>query len=92
MLGKNLKYYRLKNNMTKKALADAIGMTPMAITNYENGNRQPNMDTIKALAKVLNISVTDFLANTGGKLQVLTVSLEKELSLELRIKSILKNL
>ena len=70
MLGKNLKYYRLKNNMTKKALADAIGITPMAITNYENDNRRPNMDTIKALAKVLNISVTDFLANTGGKLQV----------------------
>lgn len=69
MLGKNLKYYRLKNNMTKKALADAIGVTPMAITNYENDNRQPKMDTIKALAKVLNIRVTDFLVNTGGELQ-----------------------
>lgn len=69
MLGKNLKYYRLKNNMTKKALADAIGVTPMAITNYENDNRQPNMDTIKALAKVLNIRVTDFLAHTGDALE-----------------------
>lgn len=69
MLGKNLKYYRLKNNMTKRALADAIGVTPMAITNYENDDRQPNMDTLKALAKALNIRVTDFLANTGGELQ-----------------------
>jgi transcriptional regulator with XRE-family HTH domain/Zn-dependent peptidase ImmA (M78 family) len=69
MLGKNLKYYRLKNNMTKKALADAIGVTPMAITNYENGNRNPNMDTLKLLANALNIKVTDFLANTGGELQ-----------------------
>lgn len=68
MLGKNLKYYRLKNNMTKKALADAIGVTPMAITNYENGNRNPNMDTLKLLANALNIKVTDFLANTGGEL------------------------
>lgn len=68
MLGKNLKYYRLKNNMTKKALADAIGVTPMAITNYENDDRRPNMDTLKLLAKALNIRVTDFLANSGGEL------------------------
>jgi len=69
MLGKNLKYYRLKNNMTKKALADAIGVTPMAITNYENGDRNPNMDILKSLANALSIKVTDFLANTGGELR-----------------------
>ena len=69
MLGKNLKYYRLKNHMTKKALADAVGVSPMAISNYENDKRQPSMDTIKALAKALNIRVTDFLASTGGELQ-----------------------
>jgi transcriptional regulator with XRE-family HTH domain len=69
MLGKNLKYFRLKNNMTKKALAEAIGVTSMAITNYENDDRQPNMDTLKLLAKALNIRVTDFLTNTGSELQ-----------------------
>ena len=68
MLEKNLKYYRLKNNMTKKALADAVGVSSMAITNYENGSRQPNMDIIKKLAKALNVRVTDFLANTGSEL------------------------
>ncbi len=69
MLGKNLKYYRLKNNMTKKALADAVGLSSMAITNYENDSRQPNMDTLKSLAKALNIRVTDFMANTGSDLR-----------------------
>ena len=68
MLGKNLKYYRLKNNMTKKALAEAVGVSSMAITNYENDSRQPNMDIIKKLAKALNVRVTDFLANTGNEL------------------------
>ena len=68
MFGKNLKYYRLKNNMTKKALSEAIGVTPMAITNYENNERQPSMDTIKKLAEVLNIRVTDFLENNGSEL------------------------
>ena len=53
MFSKNLKYYRLKNNLTKAALASKVGVTPMAITNYENGDRRPDMPTIKALAKAL---------------------------------------
>lgn len=62
MFNKNLKYYRLKNSLTKAALASKVGVTPMAITNYENGNRRPDMPTIKALAKVLGVKTTDFLA------------------------------
>ncbi len=69
MLAKNLKYYRLKNNMSKKDLAEAIGVSAMAITNYENGSRNPNMETLKRLASALNIRVTDFLASTGSALQ-----------------------
>ena len=69
MLGKNIKYYRLKNNLTKKALADEIGVSPMAITNYENEDRTPNMETLKLLAKALNIRVTDFLENTGSTIK-----------------------
>lgn len=68
MLGKRIKYYRLKNKMTKKSLAEAVGITPMAITYYENNERKPNMDTLKLLAKALNIRVTDFLANQASEL------------------------
>ena len=62
MLNKNLRYYRLKKNLSKKELASLCGVTPMAITHYENGTRNPNMDTIKALAAALGTKVTDFLA------------------------------
>ena len=62
MFSKNLKYYRLKNNLTKAALASKVGVTPMAITNYENGDRRPDMPTIKALAKALGVNIADFLA------------------------------
>ncbi|MDY6315719.1 MAG: XRE family transcriptional regulator [Oribacterium sp.] len=61
MFSKNLKYYRLRNNMTKAALAEKAGITSMAITHYENGDRHPDMATIKALADVLGIRKTDFL-------------------------------
>lgn len=61
MFHKNLKYYRLKNNLTKAELAKRIGVTPMAITYYEKGERRPEMETIKALAKALGVKVADFL-------------------------------
>lgn len=62
MFSKNLKYYRLKNSLSKKELADRVNVSSMAITNYESGVRKPNMDILKSLAKELGVKVSDFLA------------------------------
>lgn len=62
MFNKNLKYYRLKNALSKKELAQRVNVTPMAITNYENGVRKPSMDVLKLLARELGVRVSDFLA------------------------------
>ena len=69
MFGKNLKYYRLKNNMSMKELADLVQISPMAISHYEKEERRPDMQTIKALAKALQVRVTDFLANRDESLE-----------------------
>lgn len=68
MFEKNLKYYRLKNNMTKKELAAACGVTPMAIAHYESGDRKPSMETIEKLADALGIYVADFLSSRKSTL------------------------
>lgn len=68
MFNKNLKYYRLKKNLSKKELASLVNVTPMAISNYENGDRKPGMDIIKALAKALDVKVSDFLSNRNENL------------------------
>ncbi|MDO4339924.1 MAG: XRE family transcriptional regulator [Eubacteriales bacterium] len=68
MLNKNLKYYRLKRQMSKKELASQIGVTPMAVTHYESGERKPDMKTIKAMAKVLGVKAADFLTNRNENL------------------------
>ena len=62
MFSRNLKYYRLKNQLSKKALAEMIHISPMAITNYEDGSRKPNMEILSALAEALGVRVSDFLA------------------------------
>ena len=68
MFNKNLKYYRLKQNMSKKELASLVDVTPMAITYYESGERRPNMETIKALASALGVRVADFLSRRNENL------------------------
>lgn len=69
MFSKNLKYYRLRNHLSKKDLADKAGVTAMAITNYEKGERKPNMDILKALSKALNVRISQelfsFCSTTG---------------------------
>jgi len=68
MFDKNLKYYRLKRNLSKRELAFLVDVTPMAITHYENGERRPSMDIIKKLAEALGVRVTDFLNRRNDKL------------------------
>lgn len=68
MFNKNLKYYRLKKNMSRKELASLVNVSPMAISYYESGERKPGMDIIKALAKVLEVRITDFLSNRNENL------------------------
>ena len=84
MFSKNLKYYRLKNNFTKKELASKVNVTPMAISHYENGDRRPNMDVIKELADVLNIKVSDFLHSRSENLSFVHGEFRKNSSLSVK--------
>ncbi len=68
MFEKNLKYYRLKKNMSMKDLAEAIGVTSMAISNYESGKRQPEIEMINKLAEALGVKVVDFLTSRNSHL------------------------
>ena len=62
MFSKNLKFYRLRKQMSKKELAEKAHVSPMAITNYEKGDRKPSMEILQALADALEVRVSDFLA------------------------------
>ncbi len=68
MFSKNLKYYRLKAGLTKKALAEMSGLTPMSITHYEAGERKPGMDSLLSLTEVLGVSLADLLRRRNASL------------------------
>lgn len=47
---------RKKHNLTQKALADLIGVTPSAISQYESGIRRPTSSIIPKLAGTFGVS------------------------------------
>lgn len=59
-LGDRIRYIREKRNILQKQLADALGITNVQLSRYETGDRKPDPDTLKEIAKYLEVS-TDYL-------------------------------
>jgi transcriptional regulator with XRE-family HTH domain len=55
-LGDRLKRLRIEKEKTQKDLADALGVTAMAISGYERGTRHPSYEMLKALADYFDVS------------------------------------
>ena len=57
----NLKKIRIKKRFTQSALAEKVNLTNQAISNYETGIREPNLETLKRLATELECTVDELL-------------------------------
>ncbi len=55
-----LKALRLENKLSTRELAREIGVSNVAISRWERGERTPNIETLVLLAKYFNVS-TDYL-------------------------------
>lgn len=52
---------REKQNLTQKALAEMLDITPTRLNYWEKDKREPNIAMIKQIAAVLNISISELL-------------------------------
>jgi len=66
-IGKFIAECRKKKDMTQQELADKIGVTDRAISNWENGRRLPDYSLLKSLSETIDISINELLA--GEKLK-----------------------
>ncbi len=64
MLSDNIRAYRKKINLSQDELAEKIGVSRQSVSFWENGQTQPTIDNIIALARIFNIS-TDVLLDNG---------------------------
>ena len=61
-----LKRIRKERGVTQRELADAIGVAPSTISGYELGTRIPDYTVLEKIAKRLNVSIFDFLDDSGA--------------------------
>jgi|GEM_PF-715572 len=55
-IGKRIKKYRKKENLTQKELGNLIGRSEVSVRKYEAGDVAPGIDVIDKIAEALNIS------------------------------------
>ncbi|BCV20425.1 helix-turn-helix domain-containing protein [Moorella sp. Hama-1] len=58
-IGIRLKHLRIKKGLTLRALAKAAHISHSFIADIESGRSKPSLDTSKALAKALGVSLID---------------------------------
>ena len=57
----NLKAARERKGLSQKEVAENIGVAKSTYSLYESGNREPNVQTIKKISDLLNVSADDLL-------------------------------
>lgn len=60
-LEKNIRGLRLAYGETQEKLSESIGYSKNAVSNYENGVREPELDTLTAIAGHYSVSVEELL-------------------------------
>ena len=55
-----LKMIRLESNMTQKQVYEKLEISPNGYASYEQGRTEPNIDTIKKLCEIFEVSA-DYL-------------------------------
>lgn len=59
---RKLRQLRLNHGLTQEQLGKKIGVSKVSISGYENGNRTPDLATLKKIADVFGVSLDELIA------------------------------
>lgn len=57
-----LQQLRKQNNLTQEQLAESVHVSRAAVSKWESGRGYPNIDSLKALAKLFSVTVDELLS------------------------------
>lgn len=60
-VGNNIKKERLKKGYTQKQLADQIYVTAQAVSRWEKGEIEPNLDILHKMSEIFNCKIDDLI-------------------------------
>ena len=62
-----LKYLRVRDNLSQAELADKLGVAKSSISMYEVGKREPDFETLEAIADFFNVDMNFLLGKDGSE-------------------------
>ncbi|MBP3921898.1 MAG: helix-turn-helix transcriptional regulator [Ruminiclostridium sp.] len=60
-LGENIKKYRLKRELTQEQLAEAFGVSPQAVSRWENSATYPDITLLPTIASYFDVSIDEII-------------------------------
>lgn len=61
MIAKNIKKFREQKNISQSELAEKLNVTRQAVSNWETGKTQPDINTLHKIADMLEISIDELI-------------------------------
>ena len=86
MLGEKIKLYRESKNMTQGEVAEILGVKAATISKYETETLEPNIEALKKLAELFDISIDELLKEDDfdiSKINILEILREQK---EMKLK------
>ncbi len=77
IFSKNLKYFRIKENLRQEDLAEKVDLTDKYISDLERAKFSPSLETIEKLAYSLNIS-PDLLLKEDKNLEISVTRIDEK--------------
>ena len=68
----NLKKYRELRGMTQQEIASQLGISQQAYGQYERATREPRLDTLRSMSKILGVSLDELLGTTDNAADTFT--------------------
>ena len=62
-----LKFLRTRDNLSQSELADKLGVAKSTISMYEVGKREPDFETLEAIADFFNVDMNFLLGKEGSE-------------------------
>ena len=61
VVAENIKFIRTTNELTQKQFGELLGFSARTVSDWEYGNTEPDIKTIKKMKTIFNLSYEDIL-------------------------------